>query len=425
MRWLAYGALWMFVFSVPWQNLVVIPGIGVVSKLTGMLTMGLALLAVAVSGRLRRWHLFHVAALLFVLWIAAVLMVIYNSPELPNKFWTFVQLFLAVWAMWELSPSVRSQLGLLSAYVFGAYVAAFGTIGLFWRQGEAMRRFAAGGGDANELAMILALALPMAWYLGMTSRRPLLRWAYRAYLPVGLVALGLTGSRGGMLTSVVALMIVPLTMARLSAGRRAVAITLLVISGAVAATFVPDTLIQRLATTGTEVTGEGGLSGRYRIWRAGLKAFAQKPVVGWGTSSFRGATSPWMGTQPKVAHNSFLSVLVEEGIIGFVLFMTMFWAVLLAVLRLPQLERRFALVLLAALLVAMMPLTWEDRKSVWVILAILVGLSQAYLAATGRGAGQTHRGQAAPVVRAPMPMQPREALIAPGRRVNRDATYDA
>jgi len=425
MRSLAYAGVWIFVFSLPWQNLVVIPGIGVVSKLTGMLAMGFALLVVAVSGRLRRWHLFHVAALLFVLWNAAVLMVIYTSPVLPNKFWTFVQLFLAVWAVWELSPSVQRQLGLLTAYVFGAYVAAFGTIRLFRQEGDAMLRFAAGGGDANELAMILALALPMAWYLGMTSRRPLLRWVYRAYLPVGLVALGLTGSRGGMLTSIVALLIVPLTMARLSAGRRAVAITLLVISGALAVTFVPQALIQRLATTGTQVTEEGGLSGRYRIWSAGVKAFAQKPLVGHGTSSFRGATSPWMGGEAKVAHNSFLSVLVEEGMIGLVLYMTMFWAVLLAVLRLPQLERRFALVLLAALVVAMTPLTWEDRKPVWIILAILVGLSQAHLAAMGRGAGQTHRGRAAPIVRAPMATRPREALIAPGRNADRDATYDA
>jgi hypothetical protein len=45
--------------------------------------------------------------------------------------------------------------------------------------------------------------------------------------------------------------------------------------------------------------------------------------------------------------------------------------------RFPLLERRFGLVLLGTTMVAMTPLTWEDRKSVWVVLAILVGLSQA------------------------------------------------
>jgi O-antigen ligase len=86
-----------------------------------------------------------------------------------------------------------------------------------------------------------------------------------------------------------------------------------------------------------------------------------------------------------VAHNSFLSVLVEHGIVGFLFYMGMFVAVVVSVLRLPLLERRFALVLLATLGVAMFPLTWEDRRPVWFVLAVLLGLSQTRIAARPAG----------------------------------------
>jgi O-antigen ligase len=246
--------------------------------------------------------------------------------------------------------------------------------------------------------MTLALALPIAWYLGVSYRQPLLRWVCRAYLPVGLVAVGLTASRGGMLVSVVALSIVPLTMTKLSPGRLATAIGILGLSGALAVAYVPDKIVQRLATTGAEVE-EGGLGGRLKLWQAGLKAFARRPVVGYGTSGFKRAIDPWLMQRSQVAHNSYLSVLVEQGMVGFLLFSLMLVAVFVAVLDLPPLERRFALVLFAALGTAMLPLTWEDRKVVWFILAALLGLSKAPPAWHAAGERQPFADRAVPTVR--------------------------
>ena len=41
--------------------------------------------------------------------------------------------------------------------------------------------------------------------------------------------------------------------------------------------------------------------------------------------------------------------------------------------RLRGMDRRFALVLLATLCVTMLPLTWEDRRVVWIVMALLLG----------------------------------------------------
>jgi O-antigen ligase len=421
MNKLAYGALWIFVFTISSEP--TFRGFGVIpSRVTGPLALGLALLAIVVSGRLRRWHSFHVAALLFVTWIGCGLVFFNNQwVEIPNKFWTFVQLFLVLWMIWELSVTRSRQLGLMAAYVLGASVSAVDTIMLFRRQAEMMRRFAAGGVDNNDLAMMLALAIPMAWYLAMTYRQPLRRWACTAYLPVALFAIGLTGSRGGMLATIVALLIVPLTMTRLSPVRRGIAIALLWISGVVAVTYVPQTLMERLASTTTEVEG-GRLGGRWKIWQAGLKAFAQKPIVGYGPSAFKRAIDPWLLQKNQVAHNSFLSVLVESGLVGLLLFLMMFLAVAVAVLKLPPLERRVALVLLAALGTSMMPLSSEESKRVWFVLAALVALSQTHVAGTRRARWPVRAGQ---IPRMPRPLSGTrrgEPLAVPLRNTDRNVT---
>jgi O-Antigen ligase len=409
----AYAALWIFVFSVPWEKTLALPGLSIVARVTGGLALGLAVLAVVISGRLRRWRGFHVAAVLFWVWAGIELFFFHYGERLPYKFWTYGQLILVLLMIWELAPSEQRMRGLFTAYVFGAYIAAFETVKLYRREAGALRRFAAGGLDGNDLAMVLALALPMAWYLGMTYRQPLLRWACRAYIPIAVFTVGLTGSRGGMLATTVALLSVPLSMTKLSPGRLMTSVMMLSLTGVLAVAYVPETLIERLATTGTEVEA-GSFGGRGKIWKAGLAVLPENPVFGYGTGGFKSAIAPRLGLA-KVAHNSYLSVLVEQGIVGFVLYMMMFVAAFRSILKLPVLERRFALVLLATLVIAMIPLTWEDRRPAWFVLAALIGLSHAQIAQRDGPARRPSPGRAAPAVRRPRVARQPGQLMARGQ----------
>jgi hypothetical protein len=407
----AYAALWFFCFAVPWENIIVIPGLGTISKLLGMVAMGLAFLAALSSASVRRIQPFHVAALLFVIWAGLGTFYVADEGRGLNKFFTYFQLLLVLWMIWELGSTRKRQLGLLFAYVCGATVAATNTI-LVYRSllGTHKLRFAAEGFDPNDLGMTLALALPMAWYLGMTYRQPLMRWLCRAYIPLGLVAIGLTGSRGALLASLVALLIVPLSVTQLSRAKITTAAVLLVVSGVILVAYIPTTSWQRLGTTKAEVEG-GTLNDRLFIWKAAMRAFSHQPVMGYGTSGFN-----WtVHSQP---HNAYLAVLVENGFIGFVLYMSMFFAVFVKLLNLPPLERRFTLVLLATLGVAMIPLGWEDRKPVWFILATLAAFSQAHFAGLGPAWQQGARRPAP--LGGPPQRQPRMPLTAPVRNANRD-----
>ena len=419
---LAYAALWIFVFSLPWENALVnlFPGVGIVTKITGGLALAGALGMVVTSGHLRRWHWMHIAALLFVVYGGSELFFIHTGERLPYKYMTFVQLFLVLLIVWEVAPSWPRQIGLLSAYMFGAYIAAFATVLQYRREASTLRRFAALQTDPNTLAMTLALAMPMAWYLSATSRSVVLRWACRTYMVVGLIAVTLTASRGGMVATIVALTIVPLTMTKLSPGRLAIALVVLLLSGTLAVAYVPERIVERLATTSTEVE-DLSLGGRFGIWKAGVRAFAASPAFGYGPGGWVRGVMPWLGPNAQVAHNSFLSVLVEMGLVGLGLYLSMFAAAFLATRALPSLERQFTLVLFLTLVVAMLPLSWEDQKSAWFILTALLGLAKATDLGRAGGAGRTRLAQPAPIARPLMAARSRAPL--PLRRdIGRDRT---
>jgi hypothetical protein len=402
---LAYAGIWIFVFTVPWERLFVLPGVSIVTRVTGGLALGLTLFAIVTSGRVRRWRAFHVAGLVFVIWTGIGVWVLFGGTgQIPLKYYTFVQLFVMVWIIWELAPSVKRVRGLLTAFLLGAFVPAIATILLYLRVGGALRRFSAGGADENSLAMTLALAFPMGWYLGTTTERPVLRWVCRAYMPVGLFAATLSGSRGGMLAFMVALLIVPLTM-KLSPGRLMAAVALLALSGALVFAYVPDRVIERLGTTG-ESLESGSLGGRFQFWVAGVHAFTRQPLMGYGAGAFVRAITPELGSVARVAHNSFLSVLVEEGLVGLILYMTMLLSVFCYVLHFPPLERRFGLVLLMTLGTAMLPLTWEHEKVVWFVMAALVGMSSLQVSVPSGAARQPLLRRTVPVGRPPVAARP-------------------
>jgi O-antigen ligase len=423
---LAYRALWAFIFAVPWENMISVPGVGTISKLLGMIALGCTVFAAMVNGRVRYLRLAHVSALVFVVWAGASVFRAIDQHWAILRFATYLQLFLMLWMVWELAPTVRRQRGLLTAYVLGAYVASLATILVLRTEAGAARRYAAAGFDANDLGTILALALPMAWYLGITYSQPILRWICLGYLPVGLLAIGLTASRGAMVVGTVAMLVVPVTMTRLSPVRKVGVVLLLVVCGVIAAAYIPRKSLERLGTFSSEVE-EGSLGGRGTIWKVGLRAFTYKPIAGYGAASFKGAVSPFLG-RGVVAHNTYLSVLVEQGILGFLAWLMMFVAVFSQVRKLPLLERRFGLVLMATLGIAILPLTWDERKPVWFILAVLSAFAESLR--QGRTAAQPVR-QTAPVPRRLLARRPAAPpargfpIAPPSATPTGDAIHDA
>jgi O-antigen ligase len=376
---IAFGSLWLLVFAMPWEDAITIPGFGTSVRLIGMVTLGLGALAILERGKVRKPAIGHVVMGLFVvLAVLSFLWSLYPEGTLIEAF-SYIQLFTMVWLIWELAPGVAEQMHLMRAYVFGTFVSGIDTFYLFLSHQESVyQRYAGAKLDANDLGLIMALSIPMSYYLLLQNRGRMV-WVYRLQLILAGTTILLTASRGATLATVVALTIIPLTQARLGGRQRvALLLTVILLIGGVLY-FVPETSWERLATVPTEFE-QGTFTGRTIIWKAGWEIFRAHPFVGIGANAFRIMVSRELSDPIRMgeadpappAHNTFLSVLVEQGVLGFAVFCGMLGALAVSLRGMPPFPQRLWIVSLAVWIVGVSSLTWEMRKPTWFFFGLLM-----------------------------------------------------
>jgi O-antigen ligase len=366
----AFRCLWCFVFVLPWDVLADFPLVGSIPRLVGLIASGVGVLHILARRRVRPLTWFHVFAVLFVLWAGVTSFWSLDPQATRTQVVTYVQLLVFVWLLWEIASSPERQQALLRAYVLGASVAAVLTIQNYLSGARFVlatdTRFAALNQDPNDLGLTLALGIPMAWYVSLSQLRTRMRWLWRLYLPLAIVAVLLTASRGATLVTLVALMIIPWTHGRLRPGAKVALYALGIVTLLVAMAFVPETSLERLTRTRADAE-TGYLSGRGLIWAAGLDVAWEHPLIGVGAGAFEAAVEPALH-QRMAAHDVPLSILVDDGAVGLFLFLAMVAAALQPLRRLSRLQQRFSIVLLLALGIGSLSLSWDTRKQFWFVL---------------------------------------------------------
>jgi len=380
---LAFASLWLLVFAIPWEDAITISGFGTSARLIGVVTVVLGVIAILEKAAIRRPAAGHFAMLLFVTSAAAsYLWSLYPEGTLTQTL-TYLQLLMLVWLIWELSPRVEQQNRLLQAYVLGTFVSGADTIYRFLsHQESAYQRYAGAGLDANDLGLMMALSIPVSYCLLIQGKGPIV-WLYRWQLVLAGTTVLLTASRGATLACLVALAIVPFTQTRLTAHQRiAVFLTLLLLIAGVLL-FVPSTSWERLSTVPDEFA-HGTLTGRKTIWKAGWEIFREHPYIGIGANAFRLVVCRVLAEPIRLddpdspappAHNTFLSVLVEEGVIGFAIFCGMLAVLALSLRAMPPFPQKLWIVCLAVWAVGVSSLTWEMRKPTWFLFGLLLAQS--------------------------------------------------
>jgi O-antigen ligase len=126
----------------------------------------------------------------------------------------------------------------------------------------------------------------------------------------------------------------------------------------------------------------------------------QHPVLGLGTGGSKQAVSGQFFTG-RGLHDTFLSVVVELGVIGLVLFLLLMLAGMYrALTRLPPLETRLAWVLAIVFLISLVPRHGDYMKSTYALLTLfaLMGTVLPPREATSGSApqGATTRGSSRP-----------------------------
>lgn len=368
MRKIAWGAFFLLLFTIPWENVVLLPGVGTVSRLVGLVALPICLMHVVFRGRLRfHWILFWFAA--FTAWVGlTTLWVQSGEPQLRAQ--TFAQLLILVGLMIQMIERREDVANAFLAVVLGCYVTSISSIQTFLANPNAdYQRFAAMGFNPNDMAMTLSIGIALAWWLAIRTVgvRRLIGFGL---LPFAYAAVFLSASRGGFLATVAASFYPVMLMGHRHTWRRALAALVLIglAAGMAAGQFVPEASWTRIGTIGSELES-GTMNYRSTIWALGIELFNDAPLLGVGAGNFGTALENRFGVD-IAPHNVFLAIAVEYGLLGFALFMGILWTAFYRVPHLPVPERRFWYVLGAMMFLAFMSMNWEWRKQTWLVLGL-------------------------------------------------------
>ena len=349
--------------------------LGSVNRLIGGLVLLLWLLSVVATGRLGKLHLFHLFAVAFALWYVISLWWSVAPDETPFTANLIEGVVLSI-MLWDIYRTQERLEAAMQAFLLGGCLSVVMTT-LNFAQGQQVRhwekRFAGSGFDPNDIALILAIGIPMATYLATRrSSRPAFRLLNLLYPAVAALGIVLSGSRGALLAAAPAYLFFLVRMARLSRAWGAALLGILTAAALGVTQIDLSAPLQRLGTV-TASSGDDHLSGRADIWRAGWAAFGEHPFLGVGGGAFSAATVGKNGQgEALIAHNTYLSVLTELGPIGFLLFLSLLALVIRSALRQAAPMREMSLLALLVWAVGVFALSWEFRSQTWLLFGLIV-----------------------------------------------------
>lgn len=376
-------AFWLtiaFIFIVPWEAAIQVGAGSRGSRALGLVVAAVWAISVVVRGRLRRLDTFVKAYFLFLVWNGLTLLWSIAPGVSFSGFITYTQIFGMILILWDLFETEQQAEMALQAFVLGAYVSS-ASIFVNWLSAPPPNspehhRINALGFETDGIALMTALAIPAAWYLATgpnSGKRSRLMTAINfAYVPAGVFTIILTGTRGAAVASVPTLILILWSLRRSSSRRRFIGWTMLGLGILGVMLFAPPEMVQRIGGSVDDVLQGDSLSGRRDIWADSLETFADHPIAGVGLDSHRESS-----IYDKEAHNTILSILVESGIVGFVLFGFVAIALVTRLMQLDGWAAWYWRTQVAVIGIGAMSLSLEDTKAIWILSTLAVVASVA------------------------------------------------
>jgi len=169
----------------------------------------------------------------------------------------------------------------------------------------------------NPMAQARSLVFAMTvllWYALRLKERPFRQMLYYGTVLVCSGLLFLAGSRGALAGFAVTLAIFALHYRKKMA---LIIIPMLIIGGMY---FIPRVLLSSTEQFTTHITTIESRA-REELFKLGIQRFKERPILGWGLGSLSDSRAPVCPGYVSL-HNSFLNFLVEFGIPGFLVVMT-------------------------------------------------------------------------------------------------------
>ncbi len=373
----AAGALLcLFVFTIPIEKVIFVGSLGSIARTLGMVAFAAGALAALRRRSVRFPNLALLLAGAFAVWTGCTYFWSLSPSDTVRVTFTSLQLCAMAFLIWDLCRGPRLQKLLLAAYVAGAAVAAVNTL-VRYAQGlqTYYQRYAATGFEPNDFGVTVALSIPMGLYLTRTTGGAA-RWAARAAIVLAICGVYLSGSRTALIVTGLAFSYVALTWHAANARERISGLALFIVFIGGYFFFAPQHSRDRLSEIPEEIT-TGSLHNRKTIWKSGLVVWRDHPFLGIGAGAYPEAVRPELGVPALaghryVAHNTFISVLVECGLIGFAVYGGMLCLLGLYTLVMRPEARALWMVMLLTWAAGVSTLTWEHRKPGWLIFALIM-----------------------------------------------------
>lgn len=386
MRKISKSLLWVVIFAIP---SIQVPfedphsplSLGSINRILGLVLVGAWILSVLSRQSFRAPTAFHVAALLFLIWNAMSLTWSADVALGFTKVIRYVQGVVLCFVLWDLLRTPEDIVAASQAYILGGIVSAIGVV--YDYATSAVSRYSAEGRgsaygfDPNDLGCQLALMIPLALYLlkvrGQESFSAKLVTAFAAV--IAGMAIFLTGSRTAMIAGLT-VSVLGFGSLRKLRGHSKVFLALGILGAMlIVARLGSDVPMTRFESISTSADSDG-LSGRLVLWKAGWETFKMHPLVGIGTGQY-GVSIP-IANRFGIAHNSYLSVLTELGIVGLSFFACIL--ILVAVSAFRQMKSGTVVWALCFLVwsIAASALTWEQDPWTWLLFGMVIASGHAH-----------------------------------------------
>lgn len=385
-----YWGIVMIIASLPMLD--ILPSIPFGSSVVSLLG-GVTLGAFFVPRLLRRggdirWGVGLVWGALFIFWIIASHPSAALLPGSDDRTWafTFVQLWLLAWLAAQLLDTPDKHRHLIWVFSIAVLVSAVyaltqGQIGESLRESE---RAAGLAGGSNTAARYFVVGMVFLNYLRITTPKPFLRLSLLLGFGILLFATLYTVSRTGLLLLIAAF---GLFLVQRQGGRRQIQAFLLLLAAFMLVWFFADNILLIMGTVFTSVReGSDTVGLRYNLWTAGWRMWLDHPLQGVGIGQYVERLASYGSDLLPVhrlrlgAHNMYIQVLSETGLVGIILFVAMFLASLRELWRLGRSGQvataSLAQTWLAVLILMLLGgLTKHDHydKLIWIAVGLSVG----------------------------------------------------
>lgn len=248
------------------------------------------------------------------------------------------------------------------------------------------------GIDPNYFALYFSLAIPFTLYYIIIYKNTIIRTLLIACLIILVSGIVLSQSMGGCVGLISIITLFLILQRNITLRQKVVLFASFIPILIFMYSLAPTTLISRAQNQYRVVTSEDFTtwgSGRGGLWLAALNIIKQNPFLGAGMGGYidsmdQQTTNKILGAQwmkaAKVAHNSFLGIAAENGIVGLVLFLILAGSLLKRsygeLKRLFIIDKDFSyfghaiFLSLVCFLIQAMFLDVERDKYLWILLAI-------------------------------------------------------